>query len=141
MSGDGADADDNQSVSSVTRRVKGMVKKIFVFKKLTTGSKSSPTSSSAAASSATPADPEAPMKEIHTASLLLSPSADSAESTEPQVLPPTPEKDAAAAVEEEEAKEEEEKKDLPLDEAVVYKDDNDGTKDGCFASCEGCIIL
>jgi len=135
--------DDDQSVSSVTRRVKSMVKKIFVFKKLAAGGaggKLSPTS--AAAASAHTADPEAPMKEIHTSSLLLSPSADSVESADPQVLPPTPEKQKVEAVEgavEDEAEQEE--KGLPLDEAVVYKDDNDGKKGGCCAPCEGCIVM
>jgi len=116
---------DDQSVTSVTKRVKGMVKKIFPFKK----SKALP---------ATTSSPEsAPVDEIFTTSILPAPNVDDSFEAEATVLPPTPKKE-----EEQPAPPEKNDGKSVDEENVVYKDDNDGKKGGCCAPCEGqCIVM
>jgi hypothetical protein len=164
--------DDDQSVSSVTRRVKGMVRKILVFRKTpptptkignTNHNHNKPASSPSSSSANSTADySEAPIQEIHATSLLPASSASDASGTDDELEAPSPERKSTKSVEgdddddddddeqpavevvdEDEAadRQQQEGKALPLDEMMVYKDDNDGKKGGCCAPCEGCIMM
>jgi hypothetical protein len=142
----GTEDDDNRSVSSVRNRFKGMMKgagRIF------------------GSGKATSVVDEVPVFEIQTTKSLL-PSINLAESTEEELLPPTPgdntpkheplsqitaaevpkvevgtESTDAETSEIDEVKD----RDLPADESLIYKDDNDGKKDCPCVPCEGCIVM
>ena len=165
------DEPDDYSVSSVTRRVKGMVKKILVFHKPTTtttttwpqpplvnggGTAASSSSSPTTAEEPTTMDEaqQPPIKEIHAASLsMLLPPADFEDTSvgDDDLLSPSSacaremESDNVVKVADDNQPVlkvgDEKENGIPMDEVMVYKDDNDGTKDRCCAPCEGCTVM
>ena len=139
---------DDQSVSSVTRRVKGMMKKILVFHKPLPhvgGGTESSSSPGSITNATTELDEVPPIKEIHATSFLLPPASFEDTSVgDEDVLSPIKETNKAVDVDENDPVlnvNDEKEKGIPLDEVMVYKDDNDGKKDRCCAPCEGCIVM
>jgi len=132
--GGAEDEGDDHSVTSVTKRVKGMVKKIFG---------GAPKKKKAAAVSTTSKD-EAPMAEIQTHSILPDLTPDNSFDAETNLLavPEAAEVDrtlpfVATTTGDDDGKNNQEK------EAEVYKDDNDGKKEGgcCAPVGEACVVL